>query len=49
MDEARVLHVVGFSPTSQFEQCHSYVLHAARLWLDRVPAILTVHDCNGCL
>jgi hypothetical protein len=35
-DQARATHAVGFSPTSQFEQCHRYVLRAARLWLDRV-------------
>ena len=40
MDEARGLHAVGFSPLSQFEQCHRYVLRAACLWLDRVKTII---------
>ena len=36
-DEARVLHAIGyFSPTSQFEQCHSYVVASACLWPDHV-------------
>jgi hypothetical protein len=30
------MHVVRFSRTGQFEQCHSYVVAAACLWPDRV-------------
>jgi hypothetical protein len=35
-DKARKSHAIGFSPISQFGQCHRYVLAAACLWLDRV-------------
>jgi hypothetical protein len=43
--EAHSLHAVHFSPISQFEQCHKYVLAGAYLWPDCVIHVVLASCC----